>query len=282
VKRLDLGSGDEPYKERFSNAISSTRYVHLSKSMTRHLVNVGRHWLATSARRFPVMEKQLRMGRDLFRRLQSRIGKTGMVATAKHALTRVRRSLVSEDELVFFEAPRIRTLEDESVTLSPLGWEDIASAALNNADDEPTLKYLMRCAQRLRQGLATGYFLLGRGTQPSHLLCVDLYDGFHLSEFNSRLESSDPTAAMIFDCWTPAAQRGHGNYATAIRLAAAHLQRQQRHVWIFSAAKNESSVRGILEAGFVYRFSLVRSRRLWHATLSRREGTTTYHRNINQ
>jgi CelD/BcsL family acetyltransferase involved in cellulose biosynthesis len=272
VKRLDLGSGDEPYKERFSNAISSTRYVHLSKSMTRHLVNVGRHWLATSARRFPVMEKQLRMGRDLFRRLQSRIGKTGMVATAKHALTRVRRSLVSEDELVFFEAPRIRTLEDESVTLSPLGWEDIASAALNNADDEPTLKYLMRCAQRLRQGLATGYFLLGRGTQPSHLLCVDLYDGFHLSEFNSRLESSDPTAAMIFDCWTPAAQRGH----------AAHLQRQQRHVWIFSAAKNESSVRGILEAGFVYRFSLVRSRRLWHATLSRREGTTTYHRNINQ
>jgi CelD/BcsL family acetyltransferase involved in cellulose biosynthesis len=269
VERLDLGLGDEAYKERFSNAICSTRYVQLSKSMPRHLANVGRHWLAASSKRFPVMEKQLRMGRDLFWRLQSRIGKTGIVATAMHALTGAKRRFVFEDELVFFEAPRMES-ENESVTLSPLGWEEIASAALNNADDEPTLEYLVRCAQRLRQGRATGYFLRGGGTEPSHFLWVGLYDGFHLSEFNSRLESNDPNAAMIFDCWTPAAQRGRGNYAKAIRLAAAYLQTQQRQVWIFSAAKNESSVRGILRAGFTYRFSLVRSRRLWHTALSRR------------
>jgi CelD/BcsL family acetyltransferase involved in cellulose biosynthesis len=269
VERLDLGLGDEAYKERFSNAICSTRYVQVSKSMTRHLVNVGRHWLAASAGRFPAMDKQLRGGRDLFHSLQSRIDKTGMVATAMHALTSAKRLVVSEDELVFFEAPRMES-ENEGVTLSPLGWEEIASAALNNTDDGPTLEYLVRCAQRLRQGRATGYFLPGRGTQPSHFLWVNLYDGFHLSEFNSRLESNDPNAAMIFDCWTPAAQRGRGNYAKAIRLAAAFLQRQQRQVWIFSAAKNESSVRGILRAGFMYRFSLVRSRRLWHTALSRR------------
>src|ERR1700674_5423246 len=269
VERLDLGLGDESYKERFSNAMSSTRHVQLSRSMTRHLVNVGRYWLVGSAARFPVMERQLRMGRDLFRRLQSRIGKTGMVATATHALTSAKRRLISEDELVFFEAPRMDS-ENESLTLSPLGWEGIASAALNNADDEATLKYFVHCAQRLRQGRATGYFLPGQGTQPSHFLWVELYDGFYLSELNSRLESNDPSAVMIFDCWTPPAQRGHGNYVTAIRLAAAYLQRQQRHVWIFSAAKNESSVRGILRAGFVYRFSLVRSVRLWHTTLPRR------------
>ena len=280
VKRLDLGSGDEAYKERFSNAISSTRYVQLSRSMARHLVNVSRYWLATSAKRFPSVEKQLRMGRDLFRRLQSRIAKTGVVATATHALTRVKRTVVFEDEVAFFEAP-LEVSEDKGATLAVLGWEDIVSAALNNAEDEPTLEYLLRCAQRLRQGDATGYFLPGQGMQPAHFLWVNPYDGFHLSEINLRLESSDPVAAMIFDCWTPAAQRGHGNYATAIRLAAAHLQRQQRQVWIFSAAKNESSVRGILKAGFVYRFSLVRSRRLWHTTLSRRVGTTC-HRSINQ
>jgi CelD/BcsL family acetyltransferase involved in cellulose biosynthesis len=269
VKRLDLGLGEEAYKERFSNDICSTRYVQLSNSMTRHLVNVGRHWLAASVGRFPGMDKQLRRGRESFRSLQSRIGETGVVATATHALTSAKRCFISEDELVFFEAPRMES-ENASATLRPLGWEEIASAALNNADDEPTLEYFVRCAQRLRQGRATGYFLPGRGTQPSHFLWVDLYDGFYLSEFNSRLESNDPNAAMIFDCWTPAAQRGRGNYATAIRLAAAYLQRQQRQVWIFSAAKNESSVRGILRAGFVYRFSLVRSRRLWHTALSRR------------
>jgi len=193
-----------------------------------------------------------------------------VVATATHALTRAKRSVVSEDEVAFFEAPQMKMSENESVALSPLGWENIAFAAMNNADDEPTLEYLVRSAQRLRQGRATGYFLQGEGTQPSHFMWVDLYDGFHLSEINSRLESSDPSAAMIFDCWTPAAQRGLGNYATAIRLAAAYLQRQQRQAWIFSAARNESSVQGILRAGFVYRFSLVRNRKLFHTTLSRR------------
>jgi CelD/BcsL family acetyltransferase involved in cellulose biosynthesis len=271
VKRLDLGLGDETYKERFSNAVCSTRHLQLSKSITRHLVNVGRHWLAASAGRFPILEKQLRSGRDRLRRLQSRIDKTGVVATATHALTRAKRSLASEEEIAFFEAPQLKMSENESVALSPLSWENIASAAMNNADDEPTLEYLVRCAQRLRQGQATGYLLQGRGTQPSHFLWVDHYDGFPLSEINSRLESSDPSATMIFDCWTPAAQRGHGSYATAIRLAAAYLQRQQRQVWIFSAAGNESSLRGILKAGFVYRFSLVRSRTLGHTTLSRHE-----------
>src|ERR1019366_505545 len=271
VKRLDLGLGDETYKERFSNAVCSTRHLQLSKSITRNVVNVGRHWLAASTGRFPILDNQLRSGRDRLRRLQSRIDKTGGVATATHALTRAKRSLASEEEIAFFEAPQLKMSENESVALSPLSWENIASAAMNNADDEPTLEYLVRCAQRLRQGQANGYLLQGRGTQPSHFRWGAHYDGFHLSEINSRLESSDPSATMIFDCWTPAAQRGHGSYATAIRLAAAYLQRQQRQVWIFSAAGNESSLRGILKAGFVYRFSLVRSRTLGHTTLSRHE-----------
>jgi CelD/BcsL family acetyltransferase involved in cellulose biosynthesis len=274
VKRLDLGLGDEAYKERFSNAVCSTRHVQLSKSMTRHLANVGRHWLAVSAGRFPVVDRELRSGRDLFHRLQSRIGKTGMVATATHALTRAKRSVVSEDEVAFFECPPMTMPESESAPLIPLHWGNLALAAMHNADDKPTLEYLARCAQRLRQGHATGYLLPGQGTQPSHFLWVDTYDGFHLSEIDSRLESSDPRAVMIFDCWTPAAQRGRGSYATAIRMAAAQLQKQERQVWIFSAAKNESSIRGIGKAGFVYRFSLVRRRMLWHTALSRRDGAT--------
>jgi CelD/BcsL family acetyltransferase involved in cellulose biosynthesis len=272
VKRLDLGLGDEAYKERFSNAICSTRYVQLSKSMTRHLVNVGRHWLAASAGRFPIMDKRLRSGRDLFQSLQSRIGKAGMVATATHALTRAKRSVVSEDEVAFFEAPPMKISENERATLIPLGWERIAAAAMNNADDEQTLEYLIRCAQRLRQGRATGFVLQRQERQLSHFLWVDVYDGFHLSEVDTRLETSDPSAFLIFDSWTPKGQQGRSAYLTAIRLAAAYLQKQQRQAWVFSAARNELSLRWILRAGFVYRFSLVRSRTLCHTTLSRREG----------
>jgi CelD/BcsL family acetyltransferase involved in cellulose biosynthesis len=269
VKRFDLGRGDEAYKERFSNAISSTCYVQLSKSLSRYLASVGRYWLAASAGRFPAIKKQIRRGRDFFNSLQSQIGEAGLAATTMHALTRA-KMLISEDEVSFFEAPQITISEDESMALSPLGWENLASAAINSADDKKTLEYLMRCAQRLRQSRATGFCVQGHRPLPCHFLWVDLYDGFQLPEINSTLESSDPSAVMIFDCWTPAAQRGHDNYATAIRLAAAYLQKQKRQVWIFSEIKNKSFVRGILEAGFVYRFSIVRSRRLAYTTLSRR------------
>ena len=71
VRRLDLGLGDEVYKRRFSNAISKTRYLRLSKSMPRHLAGMCRYLLAASAGRFPAVDKRLRGGREMFRRLWS-------------------------------------------------------------------------------------------------------------------------------------------------------------------------------------------------------------------
>jgi hypothetical protein len=78
---------------------------------------------------------------------------------------------------------------------------------------------------------------------------------------------------MIFDCWTPAANRGRGHYAAAIRQAAAALRREGRTPWIFSAAGNRSSLRGILKAGFEYRFSLIRRRRFGRAVITRHDNT---------
>jgi CelD/BcsL family acetyltransferase involved in cellulose biosynthesis len=271
VERLDLGLGDEAYKERFANTISSTHYLQLSRSLSRHLAIVGRNLLATLVGRFPAIDKKIRLGRKFVYVLQNRVRKAGLLATTKHALTRVKNGVVSEDEIAFFEAPQITITEDESVTLHPLAWENVAVAAMNNADDEQTLAYLMRCAQRLRTSCSKGYCLQERDREPSHFLWVDSYDAFRVSEIDSTLESSDPSAVIIFDCWTPAAKRGHGNYVKAIRLAAAYQQKQQRHVWIFSVVKNESSLRGIIKAGFVHRFSIVRNRMLGHTTLLRSE-----------
>ncbi len=271
VERLDLGLGDEAYKARFSNASHSTCYVQLSKNMPQHLATVGRYKLTAFAGKIPKLDRRVRSGRDLLHGLQSRIAKLGFGATATHTLKRVKRSVMSEDEVAFFEAPQLKMSENESAALIPMSWDNIAVAAMNNTEDPQTLEYLMRGAQRLREGRARGYFLQGKGTQPSHFLWVDLCDGFHLSEIDSKLELGIPDASVIFDCWTPAAQRGHGNYVTAIRLAAANLQNQKRQAWIFSSTRNNSSLRGILKAGFVYRFSLVRSRKLWNASLSRHE-----------
>jgi CelD/BcsL family acetyltransferase involved in cellulose biosynthesis len=282
VSRLDLGLGDEAYKARFTNATSATRYLRLSKSTPRHLAVVGRHRLAAFAETYPAVEKRMRATREIFRAIQNRIHKTGTLATVTHTLTRARSLLRYESEVAFFEAPQIKLSENDSLALRLLTREEITSAAISNAEDDQTLAYLIRSSQRLRQGGATGYFLQEEGAHACHFLWADLYNDFYLSEINSRLESGDPQAMMIFDCWTPVLQRGHGHYARAIRLAAARFQEQQKAVWIFSAAKNESSVSGIVKAGFVYRFSLVHSRTMWRSTLSRHEGATSQFRTVNQ
>jgi CelD/BcsL family acetyltransferase involved in cellulose biosynthesis len=273
VKRLDLGLGGEAYKERFSNAVSSTRYVKLSKSRRRHLLTIGRHKLAASAEKFPALDKRLRGGREIFRNLKNRMRQMGGAAIMARAFTKVKRVVTSEDEIAFFEAPQIQ-ISDSNLVLKALTWEDLAPAALHSAGDEQTLKYLGRCAQRMRDRGAAGYFLPGQQTQPAHFLWVRSYDGFVLSEIDSTLESDSTSTMvklMIFDCWTPSAQRGHGHYTTAIRLAAAEIQKQQKQPWIFSAVSNQSSLRGIIKAGFIYRFSLLRSRKLFRAAVSRRE-----------
>ncbi|HVI06969.1 MAG TPA: hypothetical protein VND65_01615 [Candidatus Binatia bacterium] len=74
---------------------------------------------------------------------------------------------------------------------------------------------------------------------------------------------------MIFDCWTPAASRGHGYYAAAIRQAAVEIQREGKAAWIFSGATNQASLSGILKAGFQHRYTLVRRRRFGASTVSR-------------
>ncbi len=269
VKRLDLGLGNEPYKKRVSNAIFSTCYVHLSNGLPRHLATVGRHRLAASVGKFPVVDKEIRRGRDFLQSLTSQIRNIGLAATALHSVTKARKHVMSREELAFFEAPEALSHDDESVILKPIGWDDLARAAIDNSEDHATLEYLMRCGQRLRKGHAAGYFLQEARTQDAlHFFWVEAYDGFQLSEINATLESKDPGAAMIFDCWTPVEQRGRGRYMAAIRLAVDHLRRQQRRAWIFSAITNVASVRGIVAAGFEYRFSLLRKKTLFGTSVS--------------
>lgn len=79
---------------------------------------------------------------------------------------------------------------------------------------------------------------------------------------------------MIFDCWTPPADRGHGYYATAIRLAAVQLRKEGREAWIFSGATNIPSLQGVLKAGFQYRFSFLRRTRLGYSVITRNYTTS--------
>jgi hypothetical protein len=65
---------------------------------------------------------------------------------------------------------------------------------------------------------------------------------------------------MLFDCWTPGAAMGHGYYAMAVELIAERIRARGQQPWIFSAASNVASVRGLEKTGFQRRYSLVRQR----------------------
>jgi CelD/BcsL family acetyltransferase involved in cellulose biosynthesis len=278
LKWLDLGLGDEPYKERFANDSRQTRYVHLSRGLGRHVVSVGRQMITKTAARFPQLGDELRKARALYQTAASRVQETGVVATARYSIRRAVRSVASQDEVLLFEAVELQVSEEGSeepaIQLLPLIPEHLVEASISNAGDPLTLGYLMRCARRMRQPGSSGFLLQDGEGRPVHFLWIDSYDGFHLSEIDHRLEPASPNAAMIFDCWTPAAHRGRGYYATAIRQAAANLRREGRTGWIFSGATNTSSLRGIVKAGFAYRFSLVRRRRLGRSITTRRDTTT--------
>lgn len=312
---LDLGLGDEPYKERFANNMRETRYVHLSRGLARHAVSRFRQTLNSAAARFPDFGDKLRRARTFYQACVNRVRENGMRATAGQFARKAMRSLASQDEVLLFEAPAAAWIGgeaqggDSSAQLSSLTWEHLVEASIANAGDAETLKYLMRSARRLKKPGASGFLLQDVEGRPVHFLWIENYDGFHLAEIDCKVDaaaavtaidsmktnftansstttSSTTTsfeamsaaamspAAMIFDCWTPAAYRGRGHYAAAIRLAAAKLRREGHAAWIFSGARNLSSLRGILKAGFAYRFSLVRSRRLGSSTIARHENTT--------
>lgn len=258
LQRLDLGLGEEAYKERYANSMCATSYVQLSTSGLSHNRTLVRYWLSRRVQRSPVVESTVRGLRDFARDLRTRIRNTGLPKTATHAFWRVFRAIRSSDEVLLFEAPTMDAKSDRDLTLTALDWEGLANIAVESADDPETLKYLMRCAARLKEGAASGFVLRTPDGHARHVLWTRRYDGFHLSEVNNKLESPDPAAIMIFDCWTPLSQRGHGYYPQAVRLAAALLQRENKNVWIFSSTKNPGSLRGISKAGFVPRTCLVR------------------------
>jgi hypothetical protein len=279
VRWLDLGLGDEPYKDRFANNTRETRYVHLSRGFPRHVVGLARHVLTSTADRFPQFGNRLREARTFVQTAANRVRENGVVATSRYAIQRAVRPLASQDEVLLFESPdfqlsELQPSENQTIQLLPLTREHLVEASISNAGDTQTLRYLMRCANRLTKPGASGFLLQDDAGRPIHFLWIAAYDGFSLAEIGHHIESSFPAAAMIFDCWTPASDRRRGHYATAIRQAAANLHSEDSTAWIFSGASNVSSLRGILKAGFKYRYSLVRRSRLGRVTITREDTTT--------
>jgi len=122
--------------------------------------------------------------------------------------------------------------------------------------DEASQQYLIRAARRLKSRRDRGYVALSRDLVPVHFCWTTEFEGFQMDELSRTLKAPCSEALMIFDCFTPPTVRGRGVFPAAISILAHDLHGLKKSPWIFAAATNVASRRGIEKAGFSYKFSL--------------------------
>ena len=175
---------------------------------------------------------------------------------------RSRELLWLECEVLFYEWSSTVPPRSNALTLRALDLSALADATSQCIDDEATLGYLLRAATRVQEGNGEGFGLVDADGKFLHFAWTTCFDGFFLSELQAKVQSPSPDSVMLFDCWTPAAALGHGYYAQTVELIAQQVQEKGGRPWIFSAASNAASIRGLEKTGFQRRYSLVRRRLL--------------------
>lgn len=272
-KTVDLGLGAEEYKDRFSNECRETLCVTLEKSAVQHYREVGRHYLSVGVRAWPSAEKSARSVLARFQAFRQRFQHLGVRQGCVWVAKRAQSAIVARDEVFFYElsSPNPKLLESHGIFLKKIDLKTLAIAAIQNADDEGTLAYLLRCADRLRtEPDSHGFALANAAGELLHFTWAGPFESFHWSELDSGLPAPAPGSVILFDSWTPVSQRGRGYYAPTLALVVATIRQEGKRAWGFSASTNTSSVRGLEKAGFQRGFSVFRYRMLWWQKLIHR------------
>jgi CelD/BcsL family acetyltransferase involved in cellulose biosynthesis len=268
---VDLGLGAEEYKDRFANQTRRTLFVTLRASATEHACQIMNYWAACAVKASPLLERRIRAGAARLRSFHQPINHERLSLVVFHLPKRLRESLWSNEEVFFYEWCGRESRGANRNQLQLLDANQLAAAAMQNENDHETLTYLLRCAARVQEGSAQGFALVNTEGRFLHFGWVTAFEGFFLSELNAKVNAPSSNSSMLFDCWTPLALRGHGYYAETLSLIAERVQKEGKAPWIFSAARNPASMRGLEKSGFQRRYSLVRQRTLlWQ----RIKGTT--------
>jgi GNAT acetyltransferase-like protein len=278
LKTVDLGLGAEEYKDRFCNESRRTLCVTLRASAASHVREIARHCAARVVKSSHWLEAVVRRIASSLHNRTEQVRRRGFLSVLGRLLTRLKELVWFEEEVYFFEwsgaalwSGNDNPGDDE---VQPIDANQLAAAALQNADDPETLAYLLRAASRLRKGGARGFARTDAKGRILHLAWVTAFDGFFLAELNAKVDAPLPEGMMLFDCWTPRAMRGHGYYAETVGRIAQIVQAEGKKPWIFSAARNTSSVRGLEKSGFQRRYSLIRQRSfVWQRIKRKSPGT---------
>jgi CelD/BcsL family acetyltransferase involved in cellulose biosynthesis len=261
MRVVDLGLGAEGYKERLANNTRATLHGIMTTSLISHLKAVVRYRLARIVKVSPRLESFVRTLIHRAASARRRFRTAGVLGFVRWSLMRLRSLLLSRDEVFFYAwLGNPRRDSAAALTLSAVNLEILATAAIKFEGEEETYDYLLRCAQRLRNGEDRGFALIEPDGTPVHFCWVRGFEGFYMDELNLRLNAPASAAKMIFDCWTPRLVRGHGYYPVAVARVAQVLIGEGSEPWIFSAASNQASRSGLASSGFQPRYSMVRQK----------------------
>jgi CelD/BcsL family acetyltransferase involved in cellulose biosynthesis len=271
---VDLGLGAEGYKERFANTTRRTLHGTITTSRGHQVREMLRYRAAQAVKSSPRLEAGIRAGIQRWgfaRRRFRQGGPRGFVAWAAQRLSGL---LSRRDEVLFWQwspdsPPERENVAGRALRLEPLTLEILARAAMQFEGDSQTYAYLLRAANRLRSDRAKGFALLDEKGTPVHFCWVAAFEGFYMDELNISLSAPAPNASLIFDCWTPAEARARGYYGVAVTLTARQVLREGQSPWIFTAASNQASIRGLAKTRFERRYSMIRRKTLMVQRLER-------------
>ena len=267
INTVDLGLGEEEYKHRFATANRPTLYCRLNQSSADHARAIVRHQAGAVAKASPRIESSIRAAISHLAGLKTRLRSEGFWRLTKWFVRRTADWLFGFDNVAFFEWPEVSHASVGSTTIRQLDSDLVGAAAIQYADDAATLRYLMRSAQRLQSDNVEGFALVTGDEIPVHICWAKDFEGFEMAELDRRLHAPCQNAVMIFDCFTPPGARGHGFFAEAITSVGHQLRSRDKSPWIFAAATNQASMRGIEKTAFIYKFSLGRKRFLFFSRI---------------
>jgi CelD/BcsL family acetyltransferase involved in cellulose biosynthesis len=277
TRSIDLGLGDESYKQRYSHSGRQTMDFSASQSRRSIIAERLRYSLVTSIGRFPRIERWARTARARARALTSSLRQNGVLSRLGQRGSSLAASVASRSEVLFFDLSRLPPLRSApGLHLQPASLDLLAGAAMAYEHDPETMNYLLRSAGRLSAGTA-GYVLTTGAGVPVHFCWVAPFEGFRISELKQTLPQPAPRAVLLFDCWTPQSERGQGFYGVSAAMAAGALLADGKSPWIFTAASNESSLRGLRRLGIIESFTLVREKSLFATRILKRDSSTSRH-----
>lgn len=259
ISVVDLGLGEEEYKHRFATSNRRTLYCKLNQSLFHHFRSLVRHRAGLIAKASPRIERSIRSVISRHKAFSARLRRKGLLKVMKVCVGRIRSRLFGLDKVAFFEWSAASYVPASSTLLQPLDSDVVGAAAIYYGDDNDTLRYLMRSAQRLQSGTGEGFALLSPEGVAVHFCWVKDFEGFEMAELKRKPQAPSVNAVMIFDCFTPRPVRGHGYFSQAASAVACRFVSRGKSPWIFAAATNHTLLRGIRKSFFTYKFSLERT-----------------------